>query len=90
MLSVKARFQSNPPVARRVVGIALKQNHLFTDCIMFNIFAKNYTFEENSKVHEQRKITTLLVNNYLIGLHFRRASFSKISAIKSKVFGKFP
>ena len=47
MLSVKARFQSKPPVAWRVVGIALKQNHSFIDCIMFNIFAKNYTFEEN-------------------------------------------
>ena len=84
MLSVKARFQSKPPAAWQVVGIALKQNHPFTDCIMFNIFAENYTFEENWKIHEQWK------NNYLIGLHFQWTSFSKISAIKSKVFGKFP
>ena len=71
MLSVKARFQSKPPVARRVVWIALKQNHSFTGCIMFNIFAKNYTFEENSKIHEQRKITTLL--DFIFGgLHFRK------------------
>ena len=70
MLSVKARFQSKPPVARRVVGIALKHNHSFTDCIMFNIFAKNYTFEENSKIHEQRKITTLLVNKDFIFENF--------------------
>lgn len=38
-----------------------KQNHPFTTfisdatCTMFNIFMKNFTSEENSKIHQQRK-----------------------------------
>ena len=30
-----------------------KQKHSFTACIMFNILAKSYIFEENSKIPRQ-------------------------------------